>query len=330
MATGQLIRASEYNAIRVKVEQILNTGGTVGETRGYGQPMLSSPVEAVNDVISREDWEALRRDIINIKIHQENPRNNLNQPVVPDVIQIPVGEPIRFGSSNPNTNFNTLIDQLIPTRLQIAQGRAQISEVPDTPVERTDPWSTQVSCNIEVTFPGYTRPDGYVVSPSNHARFFFNSGGRIRLYSRREAGAPKLQNNSWTTLLVQAGIREIAALQPSNLHFYNLTDVYQTLYEIAGSGPYAANVYRIEAKCNVPSNSQGTATKIFLRVFWIDDYNDPFPTEEPPDEVDGLLRLFVEEFKATGPIFNSISGQTPTGNFEIPSPVYSISPIFNS
>jgi hypothetical protein len=53
-----------------------------------------------------------------------------------------------------------------------------------------------------VNFEGFTRADGYVATPLNHARFFFNSGGRIRISSNRAGGSPTPQNNSWTVQFI--------------------------------------------------------------------------------------------------------------------------------
>jgi hypothetical protein len=325
MATGQNIRASEYNAIRDKVEQILGTGGAVGKIRGYGQPLISIPVNAEVDIITRSQWEALRRDILNIKIHQENPKNPEGDVILPFVI--PIEDPIRFGSSYPNTNFSNLIDQLTITSLQIAEGRSVISSATDSPKQRTTAWSTKVSCEITVSFNGYTRLDEYGVSPWDHARFFFNSGGRIRLSSSRSGGSTTLQNNAWTALLVQAAIRTIAAKDPADVNFYSLTPSYQTLYQISSSASYAANNYKIEVKGdNFDVTSQIPATLIF-RVTWEDGYQDLNPSIPPPDLVDGTLSLIVEESKATGLIFKSVIGNAPTGTWELPSPTYSITDI---
>jgi len=331
MATGQNIRASDYNAIRTKVEQILDTGGTVGETRGYGQRLISVPVNPEVDIITRDQWEALRRDILNIKIHQENPRDSNNNPVLPFVIPIPVDDPIRFGSSHPNTNFNNLIDQSTITSLQIAEGRSQIFAPPgETPRIRTTAWSTKVSCLATVNFDGYVRSDGYVVTPINHARFFFNSGGRIRISSSRSGGSPTPQNNAWTALLVQAAIRTIGAKDPASVNFYNLTGDYKTLFELSSSGAYAANKYTIEVKGENLDPSTAIPSRVVFRITWEDGYQDLFPASPPPDLVDGTLRLNVEEIKAAGPIFNSTTGNAPTGAWFIPSPTYSVSDIVDA
>jgi hypothetical protein len=334
MATGQNIRASDYNAIRTKVEQVLDTGGTVGGTKGYGQPLISKPAEPINDIITRDQWEALRRDILNIKIHQENPKNSSNQVIFPVVIPIPTDDPIRFGSSHPNTNFNNLIDQLGITSLQIAEGRSTLTSVITPPRERITSWSTKVSCDINVVFEGYIRSDGYVVTPLNHARFFFNSGGKIRISSSRRDGSPTGQNNAWTSLLVQAAIRELSATS-NNVNFYTLTPAFQTLYQLSSSTPYTANKYIIDVRGEDFDPSVGIATKVGFRITWEDGYTDPFPDRPPPDLVDGTLKLFVEELKAAGKIFNSTStvessSATLNGLWNVPSPLYSISDIYDS
>jgi hypothetical protein len=330
MTTGQNIKASDYNAIRAKVEQILDTGGTTGSIRGYGQRLLSAPVNPETDIITRNQWEALRRDILNIKIHQENPVDSNGNTILPFVIPIPVDEAIRFGSSHPNTNFNNLIDQATVTSLQIAEGRSVVSSAVGSPVFRTLPWTTKVACEVTVNFEGFTRADGYVATPLNHARFFFNSGGRIRISSNRSGGSPTPQNNSWTALLVQAAIRDLAAKEPSTVNFYSLTDTYQTLYELSSSVPYAANSYLIEAKGDNFDPATLIPSTVIFKITWTDAYEDSFPSAPPPDLVDGTLSLFIEESKATGPVFNSITTALPFGVWVLPSPTYSITDIVDA
>lgn len=330
MSTGQNIRASDFNAIRTKVEQILDTGGTAGGVRGYGQPMISTPVSAEVDVITRAQWESLRRDIINIKIHQENPKDSFGNVIVPFVIPIPVDEPIRYGSSYPNTNFDDLINQSTLTSLQIAEGRSIVSSATGSPKIRTASWNNQVSSEVTVTFTGYTRPsDSSVISAVDHARYFFNSGGRIRISSDITGGTLSLQNNSWKSLLVQAGIKYLAATDPETVNFYSLTTSYQTLYEASSSSPYSLNVYKIEVKGDLFDALTNLPTQLIFKITWTDGYQDSNPAP-PADIVDGTLSLTVEELKATGPIFNSIVGAGPTGSWYLPSPTYSITDILGS
>ena len=80
-------------------------------------------------------------------------------------------------------------------------------------------------------------------------------------------------------------------------NFYRLTSTYQSWYSIASSSPYSANVYRLEAKCNVSNNSSGTANIVYIRVRFIGGYVDPgdHPLDSPRtnDEIDGTFAVTV-------------------------------------
>lgn len=311
MATGQRIRAADYNAIRVKVSNLL--GDTGSGTIGYGQRLISNTVSPEVDIITREQWNQLRNDILNIRLHQSSSTSG--------VAIIPTTEPIRFGSSHPNTNFSDVTDQLLVTRQSVGQNRSTLALKATTQTFAT--WGSLASTQVTITFPGYNRAgDNAPISAINHARYFFNSGGKFRLISNRSGGSASAQNNSWTSLLTQAGVIELGATTPININFYNLTDQFQTLYQASASSPYASNVYRIEVRCNVPNNQTATATQVFFRVSWIDNYTDTTPATPPLDLVDGKLELKVEEIKATGPIFTTGDTDTPTGSWFLPSPTY--------
>jgi hypothetical protein len=311
MATGQRIRAGDYNAIRVKVGNLL--GDTGSGTVGYGQRLISNTVSPEVDIITRDQWNSLRKDILNIRLHQSNS--------VSGIATIPTTEPIRFGSSHPNTNFSDITDQLLVTRQSVGQNRSTLSLKATTQTFAT--WGSLATTQVTITFPGYNRAgDNLAISDVNHARYFFNSGGKFRLISTRSGGSSSAQNNSWSALLTQSGIIELGATTPVNLNFYNLTDQFQTLYQASASSPYASNIYRVEVRCNVANNQTATATQVFFRISWIDNYTDITPSTPPFDLVDGKLELKVEELKATGPIFNSSDGEIPTGSWFLPSPVY--------
>ena len=333
MATGQNIKASEFNAIRTKVEQILGGGGTIKGDRGYNQVLLSWPA-IVSDqdlssqnppnpnLVTKAQWDALKKDILNIRLHQLG--------TIIDIANPSTTEPIRYGSSYPNTQYDNLINQAITDRLNIGTGRSTIRSA--TTKQRTTAWSSSVSTVVTVDFPGFTRSDGVAISPADHARSFFNSGSKIRILSNRTGGAPTAQNNAWTSLLVQAASKGIGAYDPKDklAGFYNLTDEYKLVYQLSSSSPYANNNYKIEAKCDVADNLTGTATKVFFKVTFTDGYIDRWPSQGTPDKVDGTLIVDVEEVKAPGPIFRLSDTSTPTGSWALPSPTYSITDIVGS
>lgn len=300
MAVGSEIAAVDYNAIRSKIIEILGTGAA---QKGYGQPIVSSQVFSGND-ITAEQWSELRFDIYTVKFHQDG------EP--PAIILINQGDVVRYGAGHPNTNYNTITDQAVEDKFDIGAGQFTVTEKSNT--SRTGSWNTQSQCTVTVTF-----------SNADEARYYFNSGGKVRFVSSREGGTTGLaQNNAWTSLLTQAGTVAFGANVPAIINFYNLTTSYQQFYLLGSSSPYSANFYKIEALCNCSeaTNVNGTADTITFRITWGDNYTDPGPGGPPftGDSVDGTLTIRVEELKATGPLF-------PTGTFSITSPSFSISSI---
>jgi hypothetical protein len=301
---GTTILRDDYVEIKDKVGSILGTGS--GQ-QGYGQSVLSSafsPSGAPNGTeITRAQWLALRNDIINIKWHQDGA-----QPIIADV---PAGSVIRYSNDSPNTNYTDLINQAILTRFNVGPvaNRSIITAVDS--VSRTGSWTTKSETLLTVTF-----------NNADQARFFFNSGGKIRFTSSRTGGQSTQQNGSWTGLLNAVGTVEFGGNLPIFVNFYTLTDQYQFVIQSAPTGAFAytGNFYSIRAKCDVANNSQGGATQIIFEIVWEDAYQDP-GEGGPDDIVDGTLSLAISELKASGPLIQG-------GLFTIASPAsYSLSPI---
>jgi hypothetical protein len=292
----------DYNAIRTKVDSVLGVG--TGQ-RGYGQTVSSTPVFEGNTV-SKLQWDLLRFDIVNIKVHQDG--------VVPPVAVPEERSVIRFGAGHPNENYDIIAEQSIISKFNIGTGQSVTSIAASQ--TRTGNWSSQSQCVLTVTFPD-----------ANRARYFFNSGGKLRFLSSRTGGSSSSQNTSWTNLLNSIGTKEFSATITSAVNFYNLTTSYRPLFEespTASSAAYVGNSYRIDVKCNCTgaNNSTGTASVVEFRFTWADAYTDPGPTG-PGDLVDGTLSIRTDEFKAVGPML-------PSGTFTIQSPTYSFSSISSS
>jgi hypothetical protein len=301
----QRIAATDYNAIRNKIVGILGTGS--GQ-QGYGQPISSAAVFAGNN-ITKNQWDLLRFDLVNAKIHQDG--------VLPSIVTISSGDFIGYGAGYPNTNYDAIAEQAILSKFNIGAGRSVLSLATMTGqtstgvISRTGSWTTQSQCTLTMTF-----------ATADDARYFFNSGGKIRFTSSRTGGTTSAQNTQWTNLLgTTVGTVNFGAQTPAITNFYTLTTSYQQWYTISASSPYAANFYNLEALCNCtdPTNVNGTASTVTFRITWSDSYVDVDPTP-PGDLVDGTLSLTVEEFKASGSLI-------PSGSFAITSPSYSISAI---
>lgn len=306
-AVGSNIAAVDYTSIRAKVIALLGTGSI---DKGYGQTVNSATVVTGN-TITKDQWDALRYDLMSIKFHQDG--------VMPSIVQVSKNDPIRYGAGNPNTDYDFIATQATLNRFNVGPGQFVVST--KGMQEYNSNWSVSATAVLTATF-----------SNANQARYFFNSGGKIRFTSSRTGGTTKPQNNAWTSILSSAATQSFDADSTKLLSFYSLTDQYQSFYQIASSSPYSSSYYKLEAKCDVPSNANGTATVVTFRVTWNDGYTDPdlsqnpgsFPLSNPPDDVvDGTLAITVEELKATGQLF-------PSGTFSITSPVYSLSSIVAS
>ncbi len=300
------IKSTDYNEIRSWVEKILGTTG-VG-SQGYGQPLISSAV-SVGEDISAGAWQELASDIMSIKMHQDG--------TAPGMASVSSGDVIRVGLEHPNYNYMNIMNQAIDARFNIGSGRSVVATKDTETVTGT--WSSSAQCELTVTF-----------ASAADARYFFNSSGKIRLYSSRSGGSTSPQNNAWTTILASTGTIAFEGSGVALKTFYNLTDEFETFYQGGASTPYGANNFLVEVKCDVADNTLGGATILTFKITWDDAYVDPdtlnpdYPGGEsshnPGDEVDGTLSITVEEFKATGLL-------APSGAFTILSPTYSFSAI---
>ena len=291
--TGLIIEAVDYNTIRTKIIGIMGTGA--GQS-GYGQTLLSSSV-AFGNTVTKAQWDNLRFDIFNARLHQDG--------LSPTIVTATSGQPVRYGAGHPNNQYNTQADTAIANKFNIGTGQFVIESA--TSATRTTAWNSSLTATVTVTF-----------STADQARHFFNSGSKIRCASSRTGGTGSPQNSSWSNILDTAGTVAFGA-NTAGLNFYNLTNSYQTFYNLTTSAPYSANQYRIEVVSNLADNTIGGATTLTFRVTYTDSYSSS------PDTVDGTLILTVDELRASGTL-----QPLGTGPFVITRPSYSISGISGS
>lgn len=292
MADRPLVTAVDYNTIRNKVVSILGTGTG---TRGYGQTLKSSAVVQGN-IITKEHWDLLKYDLINAKTHQDGVR--------PTIISLQPGDVIRFGPSNPNTNYDFIADQVILNRFDVGVGQTLLTAKGTQSF--TGSFGVQANIVITATF-----------GTTDEARYFFNSGSQFKFTSSRTGGSATSQNNAWTNLLSAVGVQSFGSNVPTNINFYSLTDTYQTVFQQSATSSYSSNYYSIEAKCDIANNVAGGARILNFKISFVDNYVDP-GAPAPGDVVNGTLTVSVDEQAATG-------AMQPSGTFTVASPVYSLS-----
>jgi len=281
MAIGDFISATDYNTIRTKIQNVMAIGAG---NFGYGQTTFSSLISAGNSV-TKNQWDALRYDIYNAVLHQTGS--------APSLTTVSVGDVIRYGASQPNFQYDTIADQATANRFDLGTGQFVTEAINTTSF--TSSWYQSVSSTTSITF-----------ATAEQARFFFNAGGKIRFASSRTGGNGEAQNTSWSNLLSSAGAQAFAG-SLSGVNFFSLTSSYQTFAEVSGSSAYSNNKWRLEASCNVSSNTLGTANIVNFRITWLDAYTDPptgggfSPGSFPPgDLVDGTLTLTVDQVRPAG------------------------------
>jgi hypothetical protein len=314
---NKLIQNSDYNNIRTTINNIMGTGGGVTiatASRGYGQIVNSRSIP-VGDLVSQRDWDLLRFDIVNARIHQIGSGS---------LIDVNENTLISAAEVSPYVTATNISDSDLE-RFKVAAGQF-VTDIGKISTSRewgagTSPttWRSEINSIIRLDF-----------LSANDARSFFNSGGEIRITSSRinppsGRSANTSQSTSWTTLLSDAGTQAFGGLYPAissggvtrtaqnGFNFYNLTSSFVQFFNRVNTTPYAANNYRLEARCNVPNNAGGTATQVDIRVRFIDSYTDPGPPA-PGDDVDGLFSISIDEKRAESVDFNPITSVSTTAN----------------
>lgn len=303
-SVGGIIEAADYNSIRNKVIAVLGNGA--GNT-GYGQTVRiqSAPVSS-GVIVSATSWSNLRFDIFNCLVHQ----NGTN----PSIVSVSQGDVLRYGAAHPNNAYDTLANTLTSNRFNLGSGRFSTEALSSANSGDITWYST---CYVDIT---------YTFNNADEARYFFNSGGQLRVSSSFTPSVTKAQTTSWANLLASAGTRGFGGQTPSSgfspmdgTNFYRLTSSLQTYYTVSASSPYSANNYRLQARCNVSNNASGTANIVVIRALFTDGYVDPpaaaFPFP-PEDSVNGTISVSTDMIKPGG----TMQPAPATGDFTVKGP----------
>ncbi len=303
MPIGDLISATDYNNIRIKIFNIMGTGSS---SSGYGQTTNAAVALNQGQTVTKAQWDNLRFDIYNAIVHQTGS--------APSITIVNEGDVIRYGTSHPNFQYNTLADQAIANKFDLGTGQFVTEAIGNT--TRFSNWSNSVASTVQINF-----------TDNNAARYFFNSGGKIRFSSARTGGVGTLQDQRWSSLLTGAGQPFFAgnsSMYPSsggnatynNIGYWQLNTSDQQIWSFTASSPYAANTWSLTAR--LASGTPDSATSVILTVRWTDNYSDPGPPA-PGDEVTGDLSLSVDQVRARGALAPALIA----GSFNVAGPILS-------
>ena len=114
----------------------------------------------------------------------------------------------------------------------------------------TSQWNTTLTQETTFTF-----------SNEGDCRRFFNGGGGIGFSSTRAGGSSTTQNTNWTNTLSAMGDALLihntgtgSSGSASGIGFYELATSYQDVFTKFGSGAYASNFFKLQAKVNSVTN----------------------------------------------------------------------------
>lgn len=252
------IVASRYNNLRTLVNKILGTPSVAGY--GYGQTLLSSPVNADTSLIDDAEYIALYKDIIRIDAHQNGTGIAIDPYVVGDYetnlsSTDKVEETYIAGletkvSTLESNRFNINIsNQANIVSLTQSNGVTQVSS------SRSLVWNTTVSHIFTVDF-----------SSSIGLESFFNAGGQVRCALSIAYTGTQLKTKQWQTLLNSLGQIAISINKvtdstglTSTSGYEDLTSSYKRIYTSGSATSYSGNRVVIDA---LKVNSQKIQIKL--------------------------------------------------------------------
>jgi len=297
---GSKAYAVEYNNLYNAVNYVL--GPSSGQY-GYGQSLTAITTSvAAGERITRAHWANLRVDLLRIATHQglsENGSwasgNTTSIPALPTVTST-----TKISANLINSYVNAINVMTLSSNVyKLAVG--QYSDEALTSSTRTADWNGTIRHYFYVNF-----------GSAENARYFFNSGGTIRITPTFSRSTNTSINYDWETLINGVGTisfgytnTTVSGTEVSSLGFYDLNNsVAQQIYTRSGGSQnafYQVNDYTVRAYCNAANNSSGGATIVYFECEFKDDkgYRDPlWPQGDEP---------------ATGTVVNTIRMFRPSG-----------------
>ena len=288
------ITAARINNLQSSIALVLGSGA--GQN-GYGQTVTSVPVNNIGDIIEAADINAIYADILKARVHQVGAGDigiaevvqNLNtvaENTSTFVSDAGVTSIDPDGFKKGILDFESLMTQVQADRAVMHPTQAALE--PAISSRRTSTWNGLIYHEVTVTF-----------SSANARRFFFNTGGEIRL-SASNSGAATPKGLDWNQLCSQVGTIKFSSESTistlgggSSIGNYDLTSAYQNIYQKIGSGTYSAiyagNIYTVKARSDID-------TRIIFRI----EFNDVVFDNNIDNNVDGRLESTIQTYRANG------------------------------
>lgn len=270
---GDTITASDINTFLADTRLVYGVGS--GDY-GYGQTTINQAnVAATTSIISSAEWSNLRTMVAKCRDHQGFSTTTL----VP-LSELEIGKIVtahETGSPSLNAyDVNGFITAIGLNRLEAASSSMTLTTSAYT-LTRSSTWNTTISGVFDVSF-----------GSENAARYFFNSGGQLRLRVVHPNGGGT-KDADWRTILatkigtmtLKANTFGISGSQTSvvsNVGFYALSSNSGSPTTLIngqniGSGAYAVNDFTVTARVlNRAGANGGNGSGIRFSVTLNDQY----------------------------------------------------------
>lgn len=331
----QYIDHSRFNQIRSSMLQVMGEGAG---NFGYGQTNLQSAAALENSLITAEQMNKLRLDVLRMRQHQLGvDRSNL-LPFDPEYLKLVVGTgPINdrdFIAEQHFASLNTNTVSAIADRFKIGgdpTGNLEFTletstSSPNGPgtqggirSERNQQWSSNLVHSVRIQFRN-----------GKDARHFFNAGGELRITPSISNGNNDLKYQKWQTLLntfvgtVRIGHNYTVNTGSgggglANVGFYQLNTSARQLYIKSSDGVYQQNNFTIFARCDSTNNNPSDPSYLVDRASTISldiQFNDDATTTTAVqvDPITGVSYVVANpDEPITGRLVSEVSQRRPTG-----------------
>lgn len=340
MAQGDLLTAARYNNLQTLIAGVYGTGtGNLG----YGQTVSSSQVPGGNvKLVEATDMQKLFDDIVACRVHQTG--------LIPtEIANIQSGDLVTDDDGGTDTpgvlpldgdkkgyvDYETLVDTMRSDAERFKLAGTQAEQLPLRTAANaliTSTRNTNFSTNLVHEF-------SCQFTTYDHARHFFNSGGKIIMTASVPDGSGK--QHDWYLMLANMGeirfghtattsedpdadgdtVFLTRTITPTNIGFYDLTETYQIVYSKTGEvgSVYEENDYTVKAKRDaIPAlANQGDVAYPFAIQFRVEFNDDDIGDDQIADAYD-----FKVDEAVSAPISSGVEYLRAAGDYvDVAAPV---------
>lgn len=230
-SSGDTIYAEDYNRLQEKVQSLLGAGGGIyGNDYGYGQTVLSSQVQG-SELVTALQLNNLRTDLLRLWQHQTGDTFPLNSVNITDIVESgSATESLLDGVNKTYNDYTFTVNSTDTNRLNV--NLAAMTLIANAASFSFSNWNNFKTHDITITF-----------DDSSHRRYFFNTGGQIRISASVPGSwATGSKTGTWQNLLSAAGTYIFTYLE--NQTITSAPQILVLKNPVAG-GVYSENYYKV-------------------------------------------------------------------------------------